>query len=126
MERTRIFSFGKIDYCGRGRKINEVCLEIEVHDWNGYPEFTASADVWNMHHTDITAGGQMIDDLYNDHARFRCSILYRTIKELWEKYHLKDIANIPQEDKDIIELLLDKTLSREEIVSRLKSRNYKK
>lgn len=30
------------------------------------------------------------------------------------------------EDKDIIELLLDKTLSREEIVSRLKSRNYKR
>ena len=100
----REFSFGKVAYYGK-RKINEVTLEIKLRDWNGYPEFTACANVWNNIHTDIVAGGQMIDKLYNKFAICRNSILYKTIMQLWKKYHLHDISDIPAEDKELIDLL---------------------
>ena len=101
----RAYSFGKVAYNGK-RKINEVTLEIELRDWNGYPEFTAHAMVWNNIHTDIVAGGQMIDELYNRFAICRNSILYKTIMQIWKKYHLHDISNIPAEDKELIDLLV--------------------
>jgi len=120
MEKEKIFSFGKIAYNSK-RKINEVTLEIELRDWNGYPEFTACVAIWNNIHSDIVAGGQMIDDLYNEFERFRGSILYKTIMQLWEKYHCKNISNIPAEDKELIDLLFSDK-DRKEIVEILKSR----
>lgn len=120
MEKERIFSFGKIAYNGK-RKINEVTLEIELRDWNGYLEFAACVSIWNNIHSDIVAGGQMIDNLYNEFARFRGSVLYKTIMQLWEKYHCKDITNIPAEDKELIDLLFSDK-DRKEIVEILKSR----
>ena len=120
MEKERVFSFGKIAYNSK-RKINEVTLEIELRDWNGYPEFTACVSIWNNIHSDIVAGGQMIDDLYNEFERFRGSILYKTIMQLWEKYHCKNISNIPAEDKELIDLLFSDK-DRKEIVEILKSR----
>ena len=114
------FSFGKVAYNGK-RKINEVTLEIELRDWNGYPEFTAHAMVWNNIHSDIVAGGQMIDDLYNKFAALRYSLLYKTIMQLWKKYHLHDISNIPVEDQELIDLLFSDK-DRKEIVEILKSK----
>lgn len=116
----RVYSFGKVAYYGK-RKINEVTLEIRLRDWSGYPEFTAYAKVWNNIHTDIVAGGQMIDDLYNEFATLRDSVLYKTIMQLWEKYHLHDISNIPAEDKELIDLLISNK-GRKEIEEILKSR----
>ena len=116
----KVFSFGKVAYNGK-RKINEVTLVIELSDWNGYPEFTACAEVWNNIHTDIVAGGQMIDDLYNGFAALRFSVLYKTIMQLWEKYHLHNISNIPEEDKELIDLLVSDK-GRKEIVEILKSK----
>ena len=116
----RVYSFGKVAYNGK-RKINEVTLEIELREWNGYPEFTAHAMVWNNIHTDIVAGGQMIADLYNRFATFRDSLLYKTIMQLWEKYHLHDISNIPAEDQELIDLLFSNK-GRKEIEGILKSR----
>ena len=120
MEKERIFSFGKIAYNGK-RKINEVTLEIELTDRNGYPEFTACVSVWNNIHSDLVAGGQMIDDLYNEFARFRGSAIYETVMRLWEKYHCKDISNIPADDKELLDLLFSDR-DRKEIVGILKSR----
>lgn len=100
----RAYSFGKVAYNGK-RKINEVTLEVDLRDWNGYPEFTAHAMVWNSVHTNIVAGGQMIDKLYNRFETLRDSLLYKTIMLLWKKYHLHDISNIPAEDKELIDLL---------------------
>ena len=114
----RTYSFGKVAYNGK-RKINEVTLEIELRDWNGYPEFTAHAMVWNNIHTDIVAGGQMIDDLYNEFSIH--SIIYKTIMQLWKKYHLHDISNIPAEDKELIDLLFSNK-GRKEIEGILESR----
>ena len=116
----KIFSFGKFAYNGE-RKINEVTLEIELGDWNGYPEFTACANVWNNIHTDIVAGGQTIDKLYNRFAELRLSVLYKTIMQLWKKYHLHNISDIPAEDKELIDLLFSNKGSKE-IVEILKSR----
>ena len=116
----KVFSFGKVAYNGK-RKINEVTLEIELRDWNGYPEFTAHAMVWNNIHTDVVAGGQMIDDLYNRFGVLRLSVLYKTIMQLWEKYHLHNISNIPEEDKELIDLLFSNK-GRKEIVEILKSK----
>ena len=114
------FSFGKVAYYGK-RKINEVTLEIELRDWNGYPEFTAHAMVWNNIHTDIVAGGQVIDKLYNRFAVLRYSVLYKTIMQLWKKYHLHDISNIPAEDQELIDLLFSNKGTKE-IEGILKSR----
>ena len=116
----KVFSFGKVAYNGK-RKINEVTLEIDLGDWNGYPQFSAHAKVWNNIHTDIVAGGQMIDDLYNRFAVLRLSVLYKTIMQLWEKYHLHNISNIPEEDKELIDLLVSDK-GRKEIVEILKSK----
>ena len=116
----RAYALGKVGYNGK-RKINEVTLEIELRDWNGYPEFTACANVWNHIHTDIVAGGQMIDDLYNEFATLRDSVLYKTVMQLWEKYHWHDISNIPAEDKELIDLLFSDK-DRKEIEGILKSR----
>jgi hypothetical protein len=120
MRKVRVFSFGKIAYRGE-RKINEVTLEIEVRNWNGYPEFTACARVWNNIHSDIVAGGQMVDALYNKFPVLSGSILYETIMRLWKEYHLHNIANIPAEDRELIGLLFSDK-SREEIVGILKGR----
>ena len=116
----KVYSFGKVAYNGK-RKINEVTLEIELRDWNGYPQFSAHAKVWNNIHTDIVAGGQMIDDLYNRFAVLRLSVLYKTIMQLWEKYHLHNISNIPEEGKELIDLLFSDK-DRKEIVEILKSK----
>lgn len=116
----KAYSFGKVAYYGK-RKINEVTLEVELMDWNGYLEFTACAKVWNNIHTDIIAGGQMIDKLYNRFATLRDSIIYKTVMQLWKKYHLHDISNIPAEDKELIDLLISNK-GRKEIEGILKSR----
>ena len=116
----QVFSFGKIAYNGK-RKINEVTLEVELREWNGYPEFTACAKVWNNIHSDIVAGGQMIDKLYNEFATLRDSVLYKTIMQLWEKYHLHNISDIPAEDKELIDLLFSDK-GRKEIEGILESR----
>lgn len=118
MKKEKVFSFGKIAYKGK-RKINEVTLEIELRDWNGYPEFTACACVWNNVHSDIVSGGQMIDDLYNKFGIH--SILYKTIMQLWGKYNCKNILDIPVEDKELIDLLFSDK-DRKEIVEILKSK----
>lgn len=85
----KTISFGKIDLNGRGRKINEVTVEMKLEYKNGKPCFSASADVWNSRHTDIEMGGQCLDDLV---PFFKDNKLYMEIVGLWQRNHLNDLT----------------------------------
>lgn len=87
----RVISFGKIDYYGNGRKINEVELELtlrESEDERRDVEFSACGGVWNSRKTDYVCCGQMIDvpDVVKQIKAKRK--LYLEIMDLWTKYHL--------------------------------------
>ena len=49
--------------------------------------FSACANVWNSKRTDILAGGQMLDQL----GEFLSDDKYKTILDMWNKYHLNDL-----------------------------------
>lgn len=118
--KRRIYSFGKADIYKCGRKINEITLEINLYaDRNGYPEFTACGNAWNIRHTDIVCGGQCIDTLYEKVPRLHCNTIYRTIMVLWEKYHCKNVSNIDSLDKKKMDILFS-DMSRTEILEELK------
>lgn len=86
----RTISFGKIDYNGGGRKINEVEIELtlrESEDERRDVEFTACGGVWNSRKTDYVCCGQMIDDPYVvEQIRVKRD-LYLEIMDLWSKHH---------------------------------------
>lgn len=89
----RVISFGKIDYYGGGRRVNEVELELtlrESEDERRDVEFTASGGVWNARKTDYLYCGQMIDDPDVVKQVKTKRELYLEIMDLWgkKKYHL--------------------------------------
>ena len=61
----RTISFGKCDYWGKGRKVNEMTVDIELREQsNGSGlEFSATYAIWNGHHTDLICGGCSVEDL---------------------------------------------------------------
>lgn len=81
----KVFKFGKIDFYGTGRRINQVEVEIELRESN---VFSASGDVWNMHHTDIVCGGQCLDEIKNF---IKGNATFDSIYRLWKLYHLNDL-----------------------------------
>lgn len=86
----RTVSFGKIDYNGSGRKVNEVEIELtlrESEDERRDIEFSACGGVWNSRKTDYQCCGQMIDDPdVVEQIRVKRK-LYLEIMDLWTKYH---------------------------------------
>lgn len=86
----KTISFGKIDFNGTGRKINEVTVEMELYyDKDNKPCFSVCADVWNSRHTDIEMGGQCLDDLV---PFFKDNELYMEIVGLWQRNHLNNLT----------------------------------
>lgn len=87
----KVITFGKIDYYGNGRKINEVEIELtlrESEDERRNIEFSACGGVWNSKKTDYVCCGQMID---NPNVVKQVKVkreLYLEIMNLWRKYHL--------------------------------------
>lgn len=91
----RIISFGKIDFNGCGRKINEVDVEVEYEDGR----FTVSGDIWNARGTYPEIFGQCLDEikqfLPND-------LLFSRIYRLWKLYHLNDMhAGTPKQEEAV-------------------------
>ena len=84
----KAFEFGKIDYYGRGRKINKVTVEMELKESDNGPVFTVCGDIWNNRMTDCICGGQCLDTIkeYLPHNK-----LFLEIHDLWKKYHLNDM-----------------------------------
>ena len=101
----KIFSFGKIDYYGTGRKINLVEIEINLKDTEKGPVFTASGNVWNFTHTDIVAGGQCLDYLAT-FPEIKHNKTFKTILDMWEKHHLKSLG-LHEEDLATIKKLFE-------------------
>lgn len=88
-------SFGKHAVYSR-RKINEITVELELkEDKLGRPVFTASGNVWNLHHTDIVMGGQCLEEI----GKYVRSKLFNRTLRLWRKYHLNGMkAGTPEQE----------------------------
>ncbi len=103
---TKKIKFGKVDGYNIGRRNCEVEIEFGFREFpNQEPYFTVCAGVWNNLHTDIIEGGQCIDRIGNYKSVGR-NYLYKIIKNLWEKYHLKKYSEIPEADRHVIETIL--------------------
>ena len=95
---TKTFNLGKIDYYGRGRKINPVTVEVTLKEKDGKPCFSASATVYNQTKTDILACGQCLDSIAKRTNNKQFMELYR----LWKLYHLNDMhAGTIEQEKAI-------------------------
>lgn len=78
----------KIDYEGRGRKINAVDIDLELRDKPQGKVFSMSAGIWDSKKTDYICCGQMCDKLP---ALYPNNQLVKRLVELWGKYHLNDM-----------------------------------
>jgi len=88
---------GKIDYDGRGRKINEVDIEYEL---TSDGRFTASGNIWNSRHTDIISGGQNLEEIAK---LFPGDERAQRIVKVWRKWHLNDMkAGTPKQEKAVV------------------------
>jgi len=98
---------GKYDFCGKGRTVNLIDIDIEVRrkaDGN----YTASfmGGVWNTNHTDIITGGQCQDALREFHEDFREGGKYAVVMDLWDRCHLNDMhAGTPEQEACVREHL---------------------
>lgn len=104
MNKVKTLSFGKIDYYGCGRKINEVTVEIEIRD--GYDVVSICGSVWNNLHTNIERAGQCLDDeVIRKNVKDRN--LYETIIDIWKTCHLHKVESLDEKYKNDIMFILD-------------------
>ena len=80
----KVFKFGKVDFCGTGRRINKITVKVELKEGD---IFSACAFVWNIYQTDIICGGQCLDEIKKYIHNKTFNIIYR----LWKLYHLNDL-----------------------------------
>lgn len=87
---------GKIDWNGTGRKVNPATVTVEYRleaKYIGgkiapYWEFSACGDIWNARHTEMIAGGQILDEL----AKVCTLPKFREVYALWQKHHLNGMT----------------------------------
>lgn len=91
----KTLALGKVAYSGT-RRINAVELEFELRTLAGpkmtvdlepiesYTELSICGSIWNESHTDIVAGGQVIDTI----ERLFPSKRVRRIVAIWRRWHL--------------------------------------
>lgn len=93
---------GKIDWYGKGRKINAVTLEVELKDTDMGPVFSMCGNVWNSKRTDIVAGGQCIDELA-EFEPFAEGGKYAELVGLWRRHHLNDMHSGTERQEAVLE-----------------------
>lgn len=94
LEKT--FELGKIDYFGRGRKINPVTVDVELRDKDGNPVLSICGCVYNQTRTDCVAAGQCLDGI----AKHLHSNQFNELYHLWKLYHLNDLhAGTPEQER---------------------------
>lgn len=93
-------NLGKVDYEGRGRKINSVDLKTKIktldkaRHWDTLkevqkvPVLSISGDVWNSRHSDIVSGGQNYDTISE---LFPSNKKVQRLIEIWKQYHLNNM-----------------------------------
>lgn len=91
MRTEKTFDFGKIDYYGKGRKINSVTVEMSYRDG----VLSICGHIWNGRHTDIVCGGQCLDEI----AEYIHSSKFKKIYRLWKLYHLNDMRPYDEHQK---------------------------
>lgn len=91
----KTFYFGKVDFYGSGRKVNDVEVEVELrHNKDGEAVFSASGEIWNARHTDIICAGQCLDEI----AECVEDETFKKIHRLWKLHHNNDLkAGTPRQ-----------------------------
>ena len=102
-EKKKRFVFGKVDWRGTsGKKINEVGVEVSIRisdDDNHIESFSAWGFVYNMTHTDLIEGGQMLDKIA-EYKEISGNPVFSEIYDLWKHYHLNDMhAGTPTQEE---------------------------
>ena len=113
-------NFGKVDFYGKGRKVNEVEVEVELrlrggeptfvvrgkeweytgYDTPKYYELSICGDIWNSRRTDVISGGQNLDTI----ARYIRTPAFLEVYDLWKKYHLNSMhPGTPEQEAAISE-----------------------
>lgn len=87
----RRISFGKFDFYKRGRKINEITVDVYLENRDGKTVFSSCCSVWNATHTDIVCGGQSFDAVLKVIPSLKDNELFATIYDLWKNYHSNDL-----------------------------------
>ena len=83
----KVFHFGRIDYYGRGCRINAVDVEVELKEKSEGLAFSACGEIWNDNHSDVVSAGQNLDEL----AKYIHDDRFDRIYAMWQKYHLNDM-----------------------------------
>lgn len=101
-ERRHVLKLGKVDYNGTGRRINAVELElslrtldgtrrtVDLEEVDGCRELSVVGRVWNHLHTDIIAGGQLVDLIARS---FPEDARVQRIAALWQRWHLNGMKS---------------------------------
>ena len=84
----KILKFGKIDYFGRGRKINAVDVSIELKNKENKEILSICGNIWNSKHSDLICGGQCLDEIYKF---LKNDAKFIEVYRLWKLYHLNDM-----------------------------------
>ena len=88
MNLQKTFDFGKVDYYGRGRKINKVDVTVRLYDKDdGRVVLSIDGGFWNGRGTDYVHCGQCLDTI----AEFIHRPLFRKIYGWWKEWHLNDM-----------------------------------
>lgn len=87
---VKVFKFKKIDWYGKGRKINqpEVTMTLK-YDEENRPCLSICGNVWNSTHTDIVCGGQNLDEMIK-YKSISSDPTFNKLYYLWINHHLND------------------------------------
>lgn len=117
----KVFDFGKIDYYGRGRKLNAVEIEMAISEDNRYsfnPEtnkmdetrngyyLSIMGGIYNAHKTDAFTCGQCDETIKERLNELEKPALAKAILNVWNLYHLKNLRQIPEEALNEIENIM--------------------
>ena len=88
MNIQKTFDFGKVDYYGRGRRINKVDVTVRLYDkGDGHVVLGVMGGFWNGRGTDYVRCGQCLDEI----AKFVSDPLFLKIYGWWKEGHNSDM-----------------------------------